>query len=47
MDKLFIWFIGPTVVGLVGYMVAGLPGNIVGSVVGIFVGWWASRRLFH
>ena len=47
MDKLFVWFLGPTVVGLVGQLIAGIPGSIVGSIVGIFVGWWAARRLFH
>lgn len=46
MEKLFVWFVGPTVVGGVGQIVAGIPGSIVGSIVGIFVGWWAYRRWF-
>ncbi|HEY2804966.1 MAG TPA: hypothetical protein VGI92_03820 [Gemmatimonadales bacterium] len=46
MEKLFVWFVGPTVIGGVGQIVGGLVGGIVGSVVGIFVGWWAYRRYF-
>lgn len=46
MEKLFVWVVGPTVVGLVGQLLGGIPGSIIGSVVGIFVGWWAYRRWF-
>jgi hypothetical protein len=44
MEKLFVWVVGPTVVGLLGQLVGGIVGSIVGSIVGIFVGWWAYRR---
>ena len=47
MDKLFMWVLGPTVVGLVGQLLGGIPGSIIGSIVGIFVGWWAYRRWFR
>ena len=47
MEKLFVWVLGPTVVGAVGQLVGGLAGGIIGSVVGIFVGWWAYRRWFR
>ena len=46
MEKLFIWVVGPTVVGFVGQLLGGIVGAIIGSVIGIFVGWWAYRRWF-
>lgn len=46
MEKLFVWVVGPTVVGVVGQLLGGIAGGIIGSIVGIFVGWWAYRRWF-
>ena len=37
--------IAGTVLGAVGQQVLGITGMIIGSVAGIFVGYWAARRL--
>jgi hypothetical protein len=38
-------FIAGTILGALGQKVAGFGGMAVGSVAGIFVGWWAARKL--
>ncbi len=38
-------FIVGTVLGALGQQVAGFTGMAVGSIAGIFVGYWAARRL--
>jgi len=38
-------FIAGTLLGALGEKVAGFGGMVVGSVAGIFVGYWAARRL--
>jgi hypothetical protein len=38
-------FIAGTLLGALGQQVLGLTGMVIGSIAGIFVGYWAAKRL--
>ena len=38
-------FIAGTVLAALGQQVIGVTGMVLGSIAGIFVGYWAARRL--
>jgi ABC-type phosphate/phosphonate transport system permease subunit len=38
-------FIAATLLAALGQKVLGIAGMVLGSIVGIFVGYWAARRL--
>ena len=38
-------FIAGTVLAALGQQVFGVTGMVLGSIAGIFVGYWAARRL--
>jgi hypothetical protein len=43
--RVLLVFIAGTVLAALGQQVLGLTGMILGSIAGIFVGYWAARRL--
>jgi uncharacterized protein YneF (UPF0154 family) len=43
--RMMLVFIAGTVLGALGEQVLGITGMIIGSIAGIFVGYWAARRL--
>jgi len=38
-------FIAGTVLAALGQQIIGITGMVLGSIAGIFVGYWAARRL--
>ncbi|MGA2383124.1 MAG: hypothetical protein ABSG61_06770 [Gemmatimonadales bacterium] len=43
--RMMLVFIAGTVLAALGQQVLGITGMVVGSIAGIFVGYWAARRL--
>jgi hypothetical protein len=43
--RMLLVFIAGTVLAALGQQVLGITGMVIGSIAGIFVGYWAARRL--
>jgi hypothetical protein len=43
--RMLLVFIAGTILGALGQQVLGITGMVIGSIAGVFVGYWAARRL--